>query len=91
MNDKQRYTNEAIDEACKALRELAYEHGVECIEVHVRHDGRVRIYAQTDKVTEWTVDADVLPGGALQYPSAALCDRAGQHKGISLSGEDESK
>ncbi len=77
------HTNEALDHACTVLQELAFSEGVECIEVHVRQDGRVRIYAQTNKMTVWSVDADVLPGGALQYPSAALCDRAEQHKGKS--------
>ena len=74
MSDRQRYTNEAIDQACKALHELAHERGDTRITVDVRADGRVTIEGFGPVWTRWHAEADVLPGGELQYPSAALCD-----------------
>jgi hypothetical protein len=68
------YTLKSIDDACEALRKIIQRDGLTRVTIDIGADGRVDIYGARGLKTAWIAHGDTLLGGALQYPSAALCD-----------------
>jgi hypothetical protein len=64
----------SLDDACVELVALAKRLGVDTIDVCVRQDGRVYIWGRNGGICKFDARGDVHPGGALQWPSAALAD-----------------
>src|SRR5262245_3928157 len=76
-NAQSDYTLKSLDDACEALRKMIRRDGLTRITIDIGADGRVDIYAARGLNTAWVAHGDTLPGGALEYPSAAVCDAAG--------------
>jgi hypothetical protein len=62
----------ALDSATEFLRRFAKDNAIDRIEVTVRPDGRVTIVAEGKGA--WVRHADLLHGGPLPLPSAAIKD-----------------
>ncbi len=67
------YTFKGLDDACADLARVAKRDGLSRVTIDIGVDGRVSIYAARGFNTAWSVQADTLPGGALEFPSAAVC------------------